>query len=276
VDAISPAESHANAPSTRAPARIKDTGGISGVPGSVLHAVENRVAPHQLVDIFQAGGPAAVQNVYAAITLEASRRLRGLSDWLAFADGKVPVDLRRTLGELAEAQRLAEANPRSVINIGGDQRAPRRVSDPTAAMPTFDITLEAMGGGISRSVEVTTVDAPVSQVGDVTPGVRHAVDKVEGRGRPPDVRDTHPIPGDHDVTIRMTLAVGDTRLRIIDGDGQFRARAGNPTNLYDDIGANLATIYNIGNLSLVILVDQTSHAVLATYKRVGALWTRVP
>jgi hypothetical protein len=257
---------------------------------AVLHAVEARLQPRQLVDILRAGGAAAVQDVDAAIALEASGRLRGLNDWIAFADGKVPVDLRRTLGELSEAQRLAAANPRSVINIGGDQRAPRRVSDPTAAMPTFDITVETTGGGVSRNVEVTTIDAPVSQAGDVTPGVRHAVDKVEGRARPPDPRDANPIPGDHEVTIRMTLAVGETQLRggrvrriapngevrIIDGDGQFRARPDNPTNLYDDIATNLATISNIENLSRVTLVDQASHAVLATYERVGTVWTRVP
>jgi hypothetical protein len=260
------------------------------VPTALLQAVEARIQPRQLTDIFRAGGAGAVQDVHAAITLEASGRLRGLSDWIAFADGKVPQDLRRTLGELSEAQRLAAENPISVINIGGDHRAPRRMSDPSAPMPSFDITVETAGGRVSRSVEVTTIDAPVSQVGDVTTGVRHAVDKVEGRARPPDPRDAHPIPGEHDVTIRMSLASGDAQLRggrvrriapngevrIIDGDGQFRARPGNPTNLYDDIAANLGAISNNGNLSRLTLVDQASHAVLATYERRGAAWTRVP
>jgi hypothetical protein len=252
--------------------------------------VEARVQPRQLADIYRAGGAAGVQDVYAAITLEASGRLRGLSDWITFADGKVPVDLRRTLGELSEAQRLAAVNPRSVIHIGGDQRAPRCVSDPTAAMPAFDMTVETPEGGVTGSVEVTTIDAPVSQVGDVTPGLRHAIDKVEGRARPPDPRDTHPIPGDQEVTIRMTLAVGDAPLRggrlrriaasgevrIIDGDGQFRVRSGNPTNLYDDIATNLGAVANNANLSLVTLVDQSTHAVLARYERTGTIWTRIP
>jgi hypothetical protein len=190
----------------------------------------------------------------------------------------------------SEAQRLSAENPNSVIHIGGDQRAPRRVSDPTAVMPAFDLTVETSDGGAIRSVEVTTVDAPVSQVGDITPGLRHAIDKVESRARPPDPRDAHPIPGDREVTIRMTLAVGDAPLRggrvrriapngevrIIDGDGQFRVRPGNPTNIYEDIATNLGAVAHHENLSRVTLVDQSTHAVLARYERAGTIWKRIP
>jgi hypothetical protein len=260
------------------------------VPDATLRAVEARVQPRQMVDMFRAGGAAGLEGVNGAITLEANGRVRGLSDWIVFADGKGPADLRRTLGELPEAARMAAENPGSIINIGGDQRAPRRAGDPTAPMPSFDMTVESPTGTVSRSVEVTTVDAPVNQIGDVTTGVRHAANKVQGRAAPPDPRDVNPIPGEHDATIRMTLDVGDAQLaggrirriapdgdlRIIDGDGVFRTRPGNPTNLYDDIGRNLGAIGNNGNLSRVTLVDQNTGAVLARYQRTGTTWARVP
>ena len=262
---------------------------VTQVPDATLRAVEARVQPRQMVDMFRAGGAASIERVNGAITLEVNGRIHGLNDWIAFADGKGVDDLRRTLGELPEAARMAAENPGSIINIGGDQRAPRRAADGSA-MRSFDMTVESPSGTVNRSVEVTTVEAPVNQMSDVTPGVRHAADKVQERLRPPDPRDVNPIPGEHDATIRMTLDVGDARLgggrirriapdgelRVIDGDGVFRARPGNPTNLFDDIGGNLGTLGNNGNLSRVTLVDQSSGAVLARYQRTGTTWARVP
>lgn len=222
---------------------------VTQVPDATLRAVEARVQPRQMVDMYRAAGAAGIEGVNGAITLEANGRLHGLDDWIAFANGKGVDDLRRTIGELPEAARMAAENPGSIINIGGDRRAPRRAADG-AAMRSFDMTMESPGGTVNRSVEVTTVEARVNEVSDLTPGVRHAADKVEERLRPPDPRDVNPIPGEHDATIRMTLDVGDSRLgggrtrriapdgeiRIIDGDGVFRTRPGNPTNLFDDIG----------------------------------------
>jgi hypothetical protein len=257
------------------------------VADATLRAVEARLTSEQIVRMFGADGARGVTLVEGALQLEAAGRLRGFADWVAFTAGKGPADLQRAAGELAEARRLADANPASVVNIGGDQRAPRRVSDGSAHQ-SFDITVETPAGGVTRSVEVTTVDAPVAQPGDVTTGVRHAIDKVESRARPRDPRDAAPIPGAHDATIRMRLDVGDRALRggrvrqifadgtvrIIDADGVFRTRPGNPSNLFDDIAANLPTIANNGNLDRVTLVDMNTGAVLATYERSGTTWTR--
>lgn len=63
-------------------------------------------------------------------------------------------------------------------------------------------------------------------------------------------------------------------IRIIDGDGNFRPRRGNPTNLFDDITGNLSTIANHQHLDRITLIDQATGAVLAEYERAGAVWTR--
>ena len=86
----------------------------------------------------------------------------------------------------------------------------------------------------------------------------------------------------------MSLAVGDTAIaggrirriapdgevRIIDEDGVFRMRRGNPSNLFEDIGANLANIQNNAHLDRVTLIDIATGGVLATYERTGAGWER--
>jgi hypothetical protein len=46
--------------------------------------------------------------------------------------------------------------------------------------------------------------------------------------------------------LRRIAASGE--VRIIDGDGQFRVRPGNPTNLYGDIATNLGAVANNANL----------------------------
>jgi hypothetical protein len=252
------------------------------IPDATLRIVEPRLTPEGVVRIFNASGAGGIDAVNGAITLEANGRLKGLNDWITFAAGKAPPDLARTVGELPEAQRLAAANPTSIINIGGDQRAPVR-ADGTA-MRSFDITIENPAGAVSRSVEVTTVDAPVAQMGDVTGGVQHAIDKVVSRAA-----DGAPIPGAHDVTIRITLDVGRRpiaggrvreisgtgEVRIIDADGAFRARRGNPSNLFDDIGGNLGRIGNNANLDRVTIVSAADGTVHAVFDRTAAGWTRV-
>lgn len=221
--------------------------------------------------------------------LAATNRVQGIDDWVDFTSGKTGADLDRAVGELTEARRLLNEYPGQIVNIGGDGRAPTRPSNPGEQMRSFDITVEDPSGTVNRSVEVTTVDNPVSQHGDVTNGIRHAADKANDRANPTNPIDTAPIPGQHDVTIRMDLDVGSTRIgggrtreilpdgtvRIIDADGQFRPRRGNPSNIFDSIGDNLPNIGNIDQLDRVTLTDKSSGAVLAEYVKNGGTWTRV-
>jgi hypothetical protein len=221
--------------------------------------------------------------------LAATNRVQGIDDWVDFTAGKSGTDLDRAVGELTEARRLLNEYPGQIINIGGDGRSPPRVSNPNEQMRSFDITVEDPSGTVNRSVEVTTVDNPVSQHGDVTNGIRHAADKAADRANPPNPVDTNPIPGQHDVTIRMDLDVGTTRIgggrqreilpdgtvRIIDADGQFRPRRGNPSNIFDSIGENLPNIGNIDQLDRVTLTDKSTGTVLAEYVKNGVTWTRV-
>ena len=74
---------------------------------------------------------------------------------------------------------------------------------------------------------------------------------------------------------RQREILPDGTVRIIDADGQFRPRRGNPSNIFDSIGENLPNIGNIDQLDRVTLTDKSTGTVLAEYVKNGVTWTRV-
>ncbi|MEZ4404367.1 MAG: hypothetical protein R3B06_30380 [Kofleriaceae bacterium] len=212
------------------------------------------------------------------------------------AEAQVEIEQR----DREAAGSLVGENP-GQFNIGGDRRAPVRRSAPTERMQSFDITVEDAGGTVSRSVEVTTIERPVSRPADVSPGVRHAIQKVDGRQNPPVPGDSSPIPGAHDAAVRIALATGSRNVggrtfemagadapasggrpavrrgdwRLIDADGVFRSRPDTSGNLFDDVAAQISELANHTHLDRVTLVDVTTGSVLAEYTRTGATWARV-
>jgi hypothetical protein len=233
------------------------------------------MAPDEIARVFRAGGADAIGEVEHMQALQTSGRVIGLEDWIGFTAGKADADLTRALGELREARRLSTLHPGSVVNIGGDARAPTRANG--TPMQSFDLTVENATGGVERSVEVTTIDAPVSRHTDFTPGVRHAADKVVTRRT-----EGQPIPGPHEVTIQMSLDVR-TRTRrgtvtevFADGNVEIRRPDGTvvrSSNIYDDFTAQLGRIPRAVELDVVTLVDATGAAV-AVYTKTGGVWAR--
>jgi hypothetical protein len=219
----------------------------------------------------------------ATAALQNAGRVRGLDRWIRFAADKDPVDLARSVGELTEARRQAAANPGSVIDVGGDANAPRNpaTGDP---LQSFDMTVEDPAGNVVKSVEVTTVDNPVIGAPDLTPGVRHAADKVASRNAA-----GVPVPGEHEVSIRMRLDVGRqpvgglTREIFPNGDvvltrpdGAVVPNRRSPTgNIFNDVPINLRGVANEALLDHIVLVDPNTGNVVAAFDRTPAGWVRV-
>jgi hypothetical protein len=222
--------------------------------------------------------PDVLSELEAVSSLQASRQVIGVEDWMQFNAQKGLPELLDTLSELREARRLAAENPGSVVRVARETQAPIRpgTNEP---MPEHDLSVETPGGAVQRTVELARIESPVSQVSDLTGGVRHAADKVVKRAS-----EGQPIPGLHDATIDMELNVGRQPLRgnmtreILD-DGTVKIIAGNGNvvrteNLFEQFTNNLSNIANNDQLSRVTLVDRQGN-VVALYERVGTTWTRV-
>lgn len=151
--------------------------------------------------------PAILQEIENVANMQSMGKLTGLGDWIRFNALKASNELDDAAVELKEAQRLANENPGSVIRVGREVHAPTRPGT-TEKMPEFDLSVEDVGGATQRAIEMKTIQQPVSQVSELTPGVRHAADKVLQR-----INEGDPIPGFHDATISMKFDVGVKNLR---------------------------------------------------------------
>jgi hypothetical protein len=250
-------------------ANVMDQAGVANATTGALanDALARFAQPHILGEL---EATAAMQN---------AGRIRGLDDWIRFSARKDPADLNRTVAELSVARRLANENPGAVINVAGDANAPLRPGT-NERLPSFDITVEGPRGNVIRSIEVTTIDAPVSREPQITPGIRHASDKAAER-----IASGNPIPGDLEVNIRMQVDVGVTPqggvMREVLPDGTVNLRRPDTgaivrtSNIFDDFADHLATIQDNALLNRVTLVELRTGNVLAVYERHGPVWTRV-
>ena len=223
--------------------------------------------------------PSVLSEIEQVARLQRSGRITGLDDWIEFGAAKDAADLGRVAGELREARRLVAENPGAMVNIGGDARAPRDSTNEDRRLASFDLAVEKPIGTVQRSIEVTTLAQPVDNAAKLTPGVRHAADKVVSR-----LAEGQPIPGLHDATIRITLAHHTSQGRkgtvSIDAVGNrvLHTPNGNQIpqgNIFDQLVAALSTIANHQHLDRVTLVDAISGRMLAQYERTGTVWSRI-
>jgi len=148
--------------------------------------------------------------------------IRGLKDWVDFAGRKTDTaDWRRGLGELREAQRASKVDPSVVIDVGTDAHAPIRTGryspqgTPEKAA-SFDLTVHDASGVVLRSVEVTSINKPVTTTGHIAEGIGHATTKIVKRNTTPVDAPGHPsgtplpIPGvEQEVVIQIEFFHGE-------------------------------------------------------------------
>jgi hypothetical protein len=229
----------------------------------------------------QLADPAVFREVEATVKAQEAGRIRGMKDWLQYNGDKAPAQLAEAAAELSVARQLASENPGMVVRVGRENNAPVRPGTDQR-MKEFDLSVETPGGEVVKVVEVTSVATPVANKGDVSGGVRHAVDKVVDRQG-----STHPLQGDREALIHMTLDVGKKKtpgggqVREILPDGTltfFRPDGTTPIrsnatrgNVYQDIAANLPKVQNHTLLDRITLVDQ--HGQRIVFVREGKTWT---
>jgi hypothetical protein len=208
-----------------------------------------------------------------------------MKDWLQYNATKAPHELAEAAAELGVARQLASENPGMVVRVGRENNAPLRPGTTDQRMKEFDLSVETPGGRVVKVVEVTSVAKPVATKGDVSGGVRHAVDKVLDRQG-----SAHPLQGSREALIHMTLDVGEAHMgrggrgpvRKIDRDGTVRffqpdgktpiEMKSTSGNVYDDIAGNLSSVKNNALLDRITLVDQSGRRIV--FERQGTTWTR--
>lgn len=206
-----------------------------------------------------------------------ARRVDRVRHRLLFNAEKALAELEAAAVELRDARQLANDNPGQVVRVGREQNAPLRPGTTDERLPEFDLAVETPGGTVTAVVEVTSVNGRVSQVSDLSNGVRHAADKVAERLDTPT-----PVQGSPQALIHTVLDVGRKQLhgtiREILPDGTVNVLPNDGTlvksnNLFDDVARNLATLKNNTLVDRVTLVDQTGQRIV--YVRQGSTWTRL-
>jgi hypothetical protein len=223
----------------------------------------------------QLAHPAVLSEVEAAIAAQEAGKITGLKDWLQFNAPKGAGELFDSVLELRDARRLADENPGKVVRVGREAHAPKRPGT-TERLPEFDLGIETPSGVVLASVEITSVEKPISKASDVTDGVRHAIDKVAARAG------STPVRGSPQVIIHVTLDLGErtrggTTVQILlDGTVNILRKDGSivkSSNLFEDLAVNLSTIKNNTVLDRVTLIDQGGRPII--FLRKGTSWGRL-
>jgi hypothetical protein len=222
----------------------------------------------------------ALAELEKILPLVKSGKITGLQDWLRFNGTKGAEDVARTSGELREAARLSAENPSATVDLGGDEKAPKKPGNPNEKLPSFDLGLN-QGGSTQRSVEVGSVDRPVTSGTNMIAGVTHAADKVAERNAA-----GIPVPGKHDATIQVSLATkvdqkASGAIEISPNGDRVRVTKRTPpdrmamSNIFDEFTDKIAQGDPAGLLDRVNVVDAKTGALLAHYDKDGRVWKRV-
>ena len=214
------------------------------------------------------------------LPLGKSGKITGLQDWLRFNGTKGAEDVARTRGELREAARLSADNPSATVDLGGDEKAPKKPGNPGEKLPSFDLGVN-QGGSTQRSVEVGSIERPVTSGTNMIGGVTHAADKVAERNAA-----GIPVPGKHDATIQVSLAArvdqkASGAIEISPNGDRVRVTRRQPpdrlamSNIFDEFTDKIPLGDHRGVLDRVNVVDATSGALLAQYDKDGGVWKRV-
>ncbi|MDX2305687.1 MAG: DUF4157 domain-containing protein, partial [Microscillaceae bacterium] len=229
--------------------------------------------------LIQLSDPAVVRQLESAISLQESRRLAGLEDWISFNGPKAAAEFEDALLELREAQRLAVTHPDEVVHLGMEVHAPTYPGTANRA-PQFDLAARDASGAIVRSVEMTRIRSLIQSADDsaLTEAVRHAADKAAVRHRI-----GIPVEGTLEASIEMGIDVGvsEGRTRVtrladgtvtiarLDTGAVFRT-----TNIFDDFARRISSILNSQFLDRINLLDNGGN-ILASYERQGTTWSRI-
>ena len=152
--------------------------------------------------------------------------------------------------------------------------------NPSEKLQSFDLSVN-QGGSTQRSVEVGSVQEPVTSGADITPGVSHAASKVAGRNAA-----GAPIPGKRDATVQISLAkkldqkAGGV-IEISPNGDRLRVTKRKPpdrlpmSNVFDEFTSKIANGDTQGVLDRVNIVDVQTGALLARYDKNSGVWQRV-
>jgi hypothetical protein len=234
-------------------------------------------------------GPELVEVADVVSRLRRTRNVRGVDDWIAFEESQNATHMRDAIGELRSVERRAAENTGRIYELGQDAHAPVREGTSNARNPkgdpmkSFDIA-ERDGNEVVRSIEVTSIVAPIRRTSQLTDGVRHATNKTVGR-----LREKTPIPGKElEVEIRIELFKGEagagTGVVTYDGAGNYTYKVNNgattpkdwgghknPGNIFANFSKELPAIGGSNTLSVVTLADRSGN-VIATIRREGSVW----
>jgi hypothetical protein len=184
-----------------------------------------------------------LKNVLDIIALENSGKIADFDDWITFLlkGNKSKEQIIDILTELQEAKRLAGTlKNKEFVRVGGDSH---EIFDQRGnKLPSFDLTVENEAGEVLRNVDVRSIKDPIELFGDLTQGVKHAIDKrLTGKT------------GTVEATIQIEIAetrnpgagkrwyynqqTGD--YTIVEKDGSIRVP---PKNIFQDVAENLVNI----------------------------------
>ena len=234
-----------------------------------------RLTHEGMVSVYQAGGASAMEIVVDTLSMEAAGRIGGFNQWVEFTItrlNKRGPDLINTLGELQEAQRIAETlGPGERVLVSGDATA-------RPGSRSFDLAVEDATGRIVRNVEVTTAAARgrptvLSTYRDLTEGIRHGIDKLPSAVGAPEVTIR--------ISIRPSASLGAGRTKIMRPDGRYHiveadGRITTPNgDVLAEAAAHMPAIRGSGGLSQVHVVNLDG-TLIGTIVNRGGTWARLP
>ena len=260
------------------------TGGVTQVEGLITAlgrfgaagtAQLIRLSPRGLASVFLAGGEAAMQTILDTLALEGPGLIVGFDDWVSFTISRLNkqgADLLNSIGELREAQRIAQTlSAGHRVRIGGDNRVP-------AGTRSFDMVVEDAAGNTIRNIEVGTVasrsgaPATLNTFRDLTTGINHGISKISSGTQ-----------GAAEVTIRVIVrastSLGRGRRRLMNPDGTYHiveadGRISPQGSVLQDTINNLPRIPRSGELSQVNVVNLDG-SLVGSIRNNGGTWSIV-
>lgn len=225
-----------------------------------------------------ASSPRTIAELEATLPFVKSGRIVGLEDWLKFGARKVEDDASRVSSELREARRLAKEHPEHKINIGADERAPR--GPDGARLKSFDMSVNDLDGNVVRSVEMGSIQKPVTEAHHLTPAIQHAIKKAADRKALGQA-----IPGKLEAVVQIFLPerVPMKRSGVLqisrEGDVVFVTNGRPPKslakgNLFEEFAQHISSIPGNRLLDVATIVDKETGAVLGRIERAGAIWEK--
>lgn len=244
---------------------------LARIDEALIKRLLGRMTVEEIGLLHEVSGESGLRLLQRIAALEQRGKVHGLNDWIDFVfreKKKVGGDLKNTVGELHEAERLAaQTKTGELVHVGGDAK---KGLNPGAPQPkSFDITMQR-GNVVTRNIEVMTLDKHVQGSSDFMPGLSHAVEKA---GAATD--------GKIEASIRCTLKTkvsqgGNTRLvsangtfKIVDASGVERGTGDYLEALAKSLNTNPANQKKYALLDQVNIIDEQTNKLIGTLVREG-------